>query len=123
MAKTKRVRWADAIPATVCLLVAAALFLTQCAKSGGETVRVKTPSGDTRLSLTGDYEREFVGKDGHRLTVVVANGAVSVKRSTCPDQVCVQTGALSKAGACAACVPAGIVVTVEGDDAPDVVVR
>lgn len=123
MAKAMRLRWADAIPVAVCGAVIAALFLTQCTAKSSTCALVKTPSGETRLSLENDFEKEFIGNDGHRLTVVVRDGTVAVSHSTCPDQVCVRTGALSHAGACAACVPAGITVTVEGDDAPDAVVR
>lgn len=123
MRKNLRFRKADAVVILLCVMAAVAVLLLQCFAESGAIVVVKTPSNETRLSLETDGEYAFVGKDGYRLTVVIENGTVAVKDANCPDHVCVHTGTLSKEGACAVCVPAGITVTVEGANAPDAVVR
>ncbi len=58
--------------------------------------------------------------NGYALTVVIQNGAVSVTESDCPDGVCVNSGAVSRAGQAIVCVPAGVTVRIDGirtDDA------
>ncbi len=61
-------------------------------------------SQDTRLSLTGN---------GIPVVIEVKDGAISFVQSDCPDKICVQSGALSKPGQTAACVPAGILIKIE----------
>ncbi|MBE6757625.1 MAG: hypothetical protein E7552_03630 [Ruminococcaceae bacterium] len=78
---------------------------------GGMAV-VTTPTETVTLPLSHDTVRTFTGRDGMAVTITVADGAVRFASSECPDRVCVHSGALSRRGACAACVPAGITVTV-----------
>lgn len=81
----------------------------------GGTAVVTTPTETVTLPLSQDTVRTFAGRDGIAVTVEVANGAVRFTDSACPDRVCVHSGALSRRGACAACVPAGITVTVSAN--------
>lgn len=55
------------------------------------------------------------------VVLVTENHTVAFLSADCPDKVCVQTGALSRVGEVAACVPTGTVVTVKGESrtAPD----
>ena len=55
--------------------------------------------------------------NGHALTVVIENGTVSVAESDCPDQVCVNSGSVSRAGQAIVCVPANVTVKISGADA------
>ena len=52
--------------------------------------------------------------DGYTLTVAVENGAVRVSESDCPNQDCVHSGAISRAGQSIVCLPARVAVTLEG---------
>lgn len=51
-----------------------------------------------------------------KTTVAVEPGSIRFARASCPDQVCVNTGALTQAGDTAACVPAGAVITLYAPD-------
>lgn len=51
-------------------------------------------------------------------TVSVAPGSIRFSQAACPDQICVQTGSLTRAGDTAACMPAGAAITLYGGAAP-----
>lgn len=48
-----------------------------------------------------------------KATLLIEKGAISFCEADCSDKVCVNTGKLTKRGDTAACLPAGVVVTVE----------
>ena len=122
-------RWfriGDLISVALCVLVAGSFLLVGSLRKDGDTVCVTAPDGDAVMSLAVDAENVFYGHNGLAVTVTVKDGRVCVSHADCPDQVCVATGWLSKNGQSAACLPAGIVVTVTTpalDDQPDTVVR
>ncbi len=82
---------------------------------------VVLPEGEVRLSLAEDGDHAFAGKNGLTVTLRVEDGRVRFTHSDCPDKVCVHTGWLSRAGQTAACLPAGVLVRVEGEDTVDIV--
>ncbi len=51
---------------------------------------------------------------GHRLAVRIERGRMRVLSADCPDQTCVHMGWLSRAGQSAVCLPARILLRVEG---------
>ena len=64
------------------------------------------------LSLDKDYDYLYdVGN--YVVHLQVKDGTIAFQDSQCPDHVCEQFGWLSKEGAWAACVPAGVYVVVE----------
>lgn len=67
-------------------------------------------------AVTGPYEIELPTEPA--ATVSVAPGSIRFSRAACPDQICVQTGSLTRAGDTAACMPAGAVITLYGSTAP-----
>ena len=71
----------------------------------GETVE--------RCALS-NYEGGTYESRGYTLTVAVENGAVRVSESDCPNQDCVHSGAISRAGQSIVCLPARVAVTLEG---------
>lgn len=91
--------------------VLSALFLlsrapgTVCTIRCGDTVQTVSLAEDRTIPLRAN---------GHSLTVVIENGAVSVADSDCPDRVCVNSGAISRAGQAIVCVPAGITIRIDG---------
>lgn len=49
------------------------------------------------------------------LVIHVEKGAICFQEASCPDQVCVHTGKLSKSGQSAVCLPAKVTIQVSGD--------
>ena len=96
------------------------------AGTGTATQAVVTVAGSTWRTLDlrqdGVYPVEPAG--GH-LVVEVAGGAVRVRESDCPDQICVLTGWISAPGDMIVCVPYRVVIQVVGGTTggPDAILR
>lgn len=71
----------------------------------GETVKELPLSEDTRLML---------GEGGRANTLVIEDGTAKVAVADCPDQICVNHGAIRYDGESIVCLPHKLVVTVEG---------
>jgi hypothetical protein len=82
-------------------------------------------SGGVAARVYLDEPGEFSIPEFPRVVFEVRDGAAAFIYSTCPDQVCVHTGWLSRPGHIAACLPNGLLLVVDGDDPnrPDTVVR
>ena len=63
-------------------------------------------------ALAAPVELEFEG--GHRATLRISPEGGCFLASTCPDQTCVRTGVISRAGETALCLPARLVLRLEG---------
>lgn len=48
-----------------------------------------------------------------KASLLIENGSVCFHKAECSDKVCINTGRLTKRGDTAACLPAGVVVTIE----------
>ncbi len=59
------------------------------------------------------------GENGIALTVVFYPDGAAVTDSQCPDKICVHTGKLTKAGETAICLPAKVVLRLEGTSETD----
>ena len=94
-------------------LLAARPFLA--AKTAGELTVSISVDGETveRCALSA-YEGGTYKSRGYMLTVEAADGAVYVASSDCPNQDCVHSGAISRAGQSIVCLPARVAVTLEG---------
>ena len=107
----------DALVVLAVLLLALSLAARPyfAAKAPGELTVEVTVDGETveRCALSaytgGTYESR-----GYTLTVAAENGAVRVSESDCPNQDCVHSGAISRAGQSVVCLPARVAVTLEG---------
>lgn len=104
-----------AVIATVLALCAAMLIprfihsgVTAVIYVGGEEYRRINLSESAELTLEPDTDPAVVIK--------VSGGAIYFESADCPDKLCVKTGKLSSAGDTAACLPAGVVITLEGSD-------
>lgn len=112
------------ITASVLMMVLPPLF---AGENGSLTARI-TCGGEVYaeidLSAVAEpYEIELPTEP--KATVTVEPGSIRFSCADCPDQVCVNTGALSNAGDTAACMPAGAVITLyapDGDAPYDAVV-
>ena len=98
---------------------ALALFLFITRQAGGYvSVRV---DGEPVMELPlGEDTRIVLGEGEHTNTLVIENGAARVVEASCPDQICVNQGAVRYAGESIVCLPHKLVVTVEGGRANDV---
>lgn len=109
------------------LLLAAGIFLSGLHRAGeGQLTAVIRQDGQVvrRIVLTGLEEAVTVTVTGRYENVIVAeNGAVRVQSATCPNQTCVHTGTLTRAGQSAVCLENRMTLTVEGQADVDVVVR
>lgn len=74
----------------------------------GETVR--------RIALS-DSSRETITLTGAVTNVIEIDGkTVRFSQSDCPDQVCVRTGTLTRAGQIAVCLPNQVIVRLVGEE-------
>lgn len=110
-------RWGDLWVIVVVLVLALGAFAL---RTGGDdrahSVTV-VASGETRtLPLSQATTFALAGEDGMTVTVAIQDGAVRFAESDCPDRVCVHSGWLSRPGAAAACVPAGVTLQVNAAD-------
>ena len=70
--------------------------------------------------VTDTYTQSFTGSSGNTNTVEFAHGQIRVHDATCPDQVCVRSGLLTRAGQSAVCLPNRVIVRLTGAQAPAV---
>lgn len=106
----------DAVLLLVLVAVGLCLWLVPRALPQDALVAEVTVDGEAVLtiSLETAIDREtYTLENG--VVLVTENHTVAFLAADCPDRVCVRTGALSRAGEVAACVPTGTVVTVKGD--------
>ncbi len=112
----------DLAVAAVVVLLAGLLFAARALLAPqGRTAEVITPDSSFLLPLDEDTSRTLVGNNGITVVLSVENGAIRFSLSGCPDQVCVHSGPLTRAGDAAACVPAGIFVRLTGEAEVDAV--
>lgn len=108
---------ADVIVLAALLLVGLGLWiLPRVLPQGNALVAEVTVGGETVMELdlqTATDRKTYTLENG--VVLVAENHTVAFLSADCPDKVCVNTGALSRAGEVAACVPTGTVVTVKGE--------
>lgn len=125
-------RWDALVAAAVALLVAisAAAFYLPTLRTGGELTVVIECGGRemTRTALAELTELSFQHAQGDTVYdyVIAGDGeGVWIESSTCPTQDCVHTGRISRAGQSIVCLPAQLVIHLEGasdSGGPDVIV-
>ncbi len=117
----------DALVALIIALlavVAALWFYLPRSQSGQLTVVISVAGEETRRVPLSDFTETTVIGGGYTLRVSTRDGGVAVTDSDCPTQDCVHTGVITRAGQSIVCLPAQVVVHLEGTtpDAPDVIV-
>lgn len=124
-------RYDAMIAAVVALLaVAVALWFYLPKTQAGRLTAVITQHGQEvrRVELTPGLDKDLTVEldDGtYHLTVRISGDGVYVSDSDCPTQDCVHTGTIHRAGQSIVCLPAQVVIHLEGAasaDAPDVIV-
>lgn len=77
-----------------------------------------------RITLADTGIQRTIQSNGYTLYVRAENGEIWVEQSDCPTQDCVHTGHIARSGRSIVCVPARVVITLEGggSDGADLVV-
>ena len=118
----------DAVVAVVVALLAVAAALWFClprAQTGDLTVVISVGVHETQLTGLKYFAPTTLSHNGYTLTVAADGDSVWVSDSDCPTQDCVHTGHIRRGGQSIVCLPAQVVVHLEGaasPDAPDVIV-
>ena len=117
----------DIIVCAAVLLLAAGIFALGLTRADGDQLVAVVRQDGTevaRIVLTGLREPVTVTVDGEYQNVIVTDSSgARVQSATCPRQTCVHTGLLTRAGQTAVCLENKMTLTLEGADAPDVVIR
>ena len=118
----------DAVVAAIVALLAVAValwFYLPKTQSGELTVVISTGSEETERVKLNNFTETTVTHNGYTLHITADGSGVRVTDSDCPTQDCVHTGTITRAGQSIVCLPAQVVVHLEGAasaDAPDVIV-
>lgn len=107
------IKKADIILLIVILAVGIPMsVLSLTAGTGGDKVKISTDGQVYGIyPLNEDCEID-VTEDGHTNHITIKDGQVSMSYSTCRNQVCVNTGAISKAKDAIVCLPNRVVVEI-----------
>lgn len=92
------------------------LLLPQWLTNGNTVVAEVTVDGVTVQEIPlkkSDEKQQYTLENG--VVLETENGTIRFFKSDCPDAVCVHTGALSRAGEIAACVPNKTVVVLKSE--------
>lgn len=95
----------------VAIAIIAVLAAVVYTGGDGASVTVTTASGASTYPLSVDAEIDVGGS----LTLVIEDGKAYVKDACCEDKVCEHTGKISRPGQVIACLPSGIIITVDGE--------
>ena len=120
-------RYDAVVAALVALLaVAVALWFYLPKTQGGEmTVVISVGGEETERVRLKEFAGTEVSHQGYTLTIAAEGDGVRVAESDCPTQDCVHTGVITRAGQSIVCLPAQVVIHLEGaasGGGPDVIV-
>ena len=77
-------------------------------------IRLDQITGRSTVNYAGQYQG----------TIEAENGRIRFSHAECPDQVCVHTGWITRPGQIAVCLPAGVIIKIEGEDSDlDIIVK
>lgn len=114
------IRRGDVLLSAALLVIAAALFAHFVSMpTPSKAVIEQNGSVAHTIALPAQHALYEVEGEGCNLTIEVDRSRARVLASDCPDQVCVRTGWLTRSSRMAVCLPAKVVLRVEGE-APDV---
>ena len=102
-----KMKWGDFVIIGAVLLLAGAMLAFFAAKASGDTLYAEVWQDDKlveRVELTGTTDR----------TIVLSGKTAVMQSADCPDQVCVRTGRLTRAGQVAVCLPHRVILKLTG---------
>lgn len=102
----------------VAAVLAIAGFLQWIPKPGTPVAVIEQNGKEIRrVELSSITQPETIVLEGEiSVTVLLEPGQVSIVHSDCPDQICVNTGALTRPGQSAVCLPARVSVRIVGEN-------
>ena len=115
--------WDGAVVLAVVLLAVSCALAIWGDRNGGDalTAVISVDGVETqRIALSGLKDTEqVVESNGYTLHIHLTETEVWVASSDCPTQDCVRTGHISRGGQSIVCLPARVIVTLEGGPAAD----
>lgn len=126
MEKKRAFSKGDLILILVLIAAASAVFLFRLSESGSLKAEI-TVDGKVyeTVNLSEKENRSFKienTKSGISCEIKAENGEIYFVSSQCPDKICVNEGKLKHKGDTAACLPAGVIITVtSGKNGADVI--
>ena len=107
------IKKADIVLLIIILAVGIPLsVLSLTAGTAGDKVQISA-DGEVYGSYPLDMDREIeVTEDGHTNHITIKDGQVSMSYSTCLNQICVNTGAISETKDAIVCLPNRVVVEI-----------
>lgn len=114
------------VVAVIAMAVLVAVVFYGNKRNNGDLTAVVTVGNNVvdSLPLSGAESTHIYSNNGYTLLISVSGKGVCVQSSDCPSQDCVHTGTITRAGQSIVCLPAQIVIHLEGTstNAPDVIV-
>lgn len=121
--------WDGLVALAVVLLAAACVAVTWLGSTDTDLQAVISVDGAEveRVDLTKLDEpvEKVVQANGYTLHLAMDASGVTMSESDCPTQDCVHTGSVSRSGQSIVCLPARVIIQLEGaveGDGPDVVI-
>lgn len=108
-------KWGDLIVLSV-LLIAVALSLWLFLRPNDAGIVEIYKNGDLIYSVSLFADREIVLDESGHNVIVIENGRVFMRESSCSNQDCVHSQAISSEGGIIVCLPNKIVIRVVTDD-------
>lgn len=107
----------DLLVFLLAVILAGAGFLQWLPKSGAPVAVIEQNGKEIRrVALSSIPHPETLVLEGEfSVTVLLEPGQVSIVHSDCPDQICVNTGVLTRPGQSAVCLPARVAVRIVGE--------
>ncbi|NLX64175.1 MAG: NusG domain II-containing protein [Clostridiaceae bacterium] len=112
-----KLRYGDFIVFLVIVLVAALLVAAFYQNDTNQKTAIILQNNTVieRVDLTRISQRYLINYYGeYPGTIEVNNGKIRFLSAECPDKVCVNTGWIDKPGQMAVCLPAGVIIKIEG---------
>jgi hypothetical protein len=82
-------------------------------QQGEPYAHITSPHEELYYTLTDSRTISVKGPLGATI-IEIAEGAVSVRSSPCPEKICVKSGRVSQPGQWIACLPNQVLITIEG---------
>jgi hypothetical protein len=122
-----KLRYGDLLVIIAVILVTVAIAVMFYEKNTDDKIAIITQNGVVldKIHLDGLSENHITSYSGkYPGTIEAKNGKIRFSYADCPDQVCVNTGWIDKPGQIAVCLPAGVIIKIEGAQTDvDIIVR
>lgn len=112
-----KLKYGDYIVIVLIILVAVLFVVSFYENNTNEKIAIISQNDIVldRIELDKLSERYVITYSGkYPGTIEANNGKIHFLHADCPDQICVNTGWIDKPGQIAVCLPAGVIIKVEG---------